>query len=94
MSLPYTVKLLDGDGCDLSVTEENSFAQAKRSAIDKTREAGYDDWAVAQVLDAQGEIIWDRHRSHCSTCGEAGRDTAECCGTDSFPEPGELREWA
>lgn len=62
MSGPYRIELLDADGCELSVTEENSFHAARRCAVEKTREDCYDDWRQARVLDSAGTCLWDKHR--------------------------------
>lgn len=58
---PYAVKLVDSDGCELSSTEENTKREAIRCANEKTREACYHEWRVAQVIDAKGVIVWDKH---------------------------------
>lgn len=59
---PYRVELLDRDGCELTITEENTFREARRAANEKVLEPGYHDWQVARVLDATGVVVYDRHR--------------------------------
>lgn len=60
MSAWYRVQLLDSDGCELTVGEENTLREAKRSALEKTREPGNSDWHTAQVLDETGRCVWDK----------------------------------
>jgi len=93
MSAPYRVVLLDADDCELSVTEENTLREARRSALEKTREPCNSDWRVAQVRCAEGDVVWDRRaREECPNCGEELAPGQERCCTDDFPEAGDIRE--
>lgn len=60
MSGPYTLLLLDADQCELSNTEYESKRLAVSMASEKIASGEYQDWRTAQILDAAGEIIWDK----------------------------------
>ena len=66
MSGPYTVLLLDDEGCHVSNTEEGSLRLARQAIRDKLREPNhkggyaYQDAVRAQILDSQGVIIHDQ----------------------------------
>lgn len=92
MSGPYTVLVLDDQSCELSNTEYGSQREAISMAREKINEeatSDYQDWRVVHVVDAQGEIVWDKRRAVCRCCGEPG--PVDHC-TDEFPEPGDIRE--
>lgn len=66
MSGPYTVLLLDDEGCELSNTEEPSMKLARLSITEKSREPNhrggfaYQDAVRAKILNGAGECVHDR----------------------------------
>ena len=79
----YTIKALDSDGYELSVTEESSLKAAKLSAREK---AAQPDLLAAglhkvEVLNESGECIYDRFAQVGRICGktvENGPGTGVC----------------
>lgn len=95
MSGPYTVLILDQDDCELSNTEYGAQREAISMAREKINEQAtseYQDWCVARVIDAQGEIVWDKHRAACKVCGEWVSEDHPGCADDDLPEAGDIRE--
>jgi hypothetical protein len=92
MSGPYTVLILDDQGCELSNTEYGSQREAISMAREKINEeatSDYQDWRTVEIRDAAGECVWDKRRAVCRCCGELG--PVDHC-TDEFPEPGDIEE--
>lgn len=63
---PYTVLLLDDEGCEVSNTEESSLKLARLSLREKLVEPGsrpgsyhYGDAVTARILDKDGVILHD-----------------------------------
>jgi len=46
---------------------------------------GFQNWRAIEALVERAPL------PHCGVCGEVG-ETEDCCGTDDFPEPGDIEE--
>lgn len=57
----YTVLLLDKDGCEMARTEEETLRDAKRAAIEYTKDREYIDAGAykAVVLDSNDVCVFD-----------------------------------
>lgn len=83
---PYTVKVLDLDDCELSVTEEDSLKIARRCAHEKLRSAEYVDAGAVRALvtDGQGVCVIDMH-NQVHDDARARQGMGDAFGVDAQP---------
>lgn len=59
MSGPYTVTLLDADGCTIACDELDTVGQARTVAREYITDPEYIDAHKVEVVDAGGECVFD-----------------------------------
>lgn len=92
MKGPYTVLLLDAQGCELSNTEQEAFRLARLSITEKSREPDhrggwqYQDAVRAKIIDATGACVHDVALRFPPPPGKSGRHPRSYTRAEFMPE--------